>query len=227
MYFVFLELDFSAYELDDEEGTFKQHLTTLTISLSGSPSQKPSSSSNKQKSKRSSTAFTVSPPHHLAMERLKHKLSLSNTPPVRVGVASAGRSFLQDILTSYTHLLPDAQVGHYSEKLLDINNPYSSDLKWELSNSASPFVRKAGIAKRSGQKMAEGEGGRGEIFKANYSIFWVSERHGTTPPQSTSKVSCDTNNKKQPSCMQSLISSSLLLAQPRLVFPYIADEKDI
>ena len=199
MYFVFLELDFSTYELDDEEGTFQKHLTTLTVSLSGSPPQKPSSSSNKQKSKASSTAFTVSPPHHLATARLKHKLSLSNTPPVRVGVASVGQSFPQDILTSYTHLLPDAQVGHYSEKPIDINNPYSSDLKWELSCSASPFVRKVGSTKRSGQKMAEGVGGsgRGEIFKANYSIFWVSERHGTTPPQSISKVSYDTNSKKQ------------------------------
>lgn len=111
-------------------------------------------------------------------------------------MASVGRSIPQDILTSYTHLLPDAQVGHYSEKLLDINNPYSSDLKWELSCSASPFVRKVGSAKRSGQKMTEGVSGRGEIFKVNYSTFWVSERHGTIPPQSTSKVSCDAKSEK-------------------------------
>ena len=209
MYFVFLELDFSAYELEDEEGTFQKHLTTLNVSLSGSPPQQPSSSNNKRKSKVTSTAFTVSPPDHLATARLKHKLSLSNTPPVQVGVASAGRSFPQDILTSYTHLLPDAQVGHYSEKHLDIHNPCSSDLKWELSCSASPFVRKVGSAKRSGQKMAEGGGGGGggEIFKANYSVFWVSERQGTTPPRSTSKVCCDVNSQRQ------------LVAQPKLPFP--------
>ena len=107
-------------------------------------------------------------------------------------MATPQQSLTQDILTAYTHLLPDAVVGHYSEKHLDINNPYSSDLRWELSYSASPFVRKtAGEDRMRSSRRAAGEGrggGGGEILKANYSVFWVSERKGTTPPQSTSKV---------------------------------------
>ena len=95
-------------------------------------------------------------------------------------------------------MLPDAQIGHYSEKHLDIHNPYSTDLEWELSYNASPFVRKVkdsgdgvgGRGKRpnSQEKGGGGGGGGGEIFKANYSVFWVSERRGRTPPNSTSKV---------------------------------------
>ena len=95
-------------------------------------------------------------------------------------------------------MLPDAQIGHYSEKHLDIHNPYLSDLEWELSYNASPFVRKVrdtddgggGGSNSRGKRPSSQErgGGGGEIFKANYSVFWVSERRGVTPPQSTSKV---------------------------------------
>ena len=99
-------------------------------------------------------------------------------------------------------MLPDAQIGHFSEKHLDIHNPYSSDLEWELTYNASPFVRKVRDTDESGGSRGKrpssrekggggGGGGGGEIFKANYSVFWVSERRGITPPQSTSKVSLD------------------------------------
>ena len=189
--------DFSAYELEDEEGIFEEHLTAITISLMGSPS--PSSSSTKQPR---STAFSVSPPPHSATARLKHKLSVSNTPPVQRGVAeptTSQQGFTHNILKAYTHLLPDAKVGHYSESHLDIHNPYSSDLHWELSSTVSPFVRRVGDdntagARRSGRRAGRdatggGGGGRGgEIFKANYSVFWMSERRGITAPHSTTKV---------------------------------------
>lgn len=97
---------------------------------------------------------------------------------------------------AHTLVLPDTQIGHYSEKHLDIHNPYSSDLEWELSCNASPFMRKVGGSinegggrKRPGSReKGVGAGGGGGIFKANYSVFWVSERRGITQPHSTSKV---------------------------------------
>lgn len=95
-------------------------------------------------------------------------------------------------------MLPDAHIGHYSEKHLDIHNPYSSNLEWELSCNVSPFLRKIGGSvngvggKKRPSSWEKGVGGGGErggeIFKANYSVFWVSERRGMTQPQSTSKV---------------------------------------
>ena len=199
------DLDFSAFELEDEEGIFEKHLSTFAILLSGSSakSKKKNTKTSSTAKKSPSMAFSFSPPHLPATARLKHKLSLSNTPPVRVSEAGHSSSstaarqptLSQDILASFTHLLPEAVVGRYSEKHLDIHNPYSADLKWELGTSASPFVRKS--AKRStGQSAAGVENagssgdsrGAGEIFKANYSVFWVSERNGITPPKSTSKV---------------------------------------
>lgn len=199
---VCIEPDFSSFELEDEEGVFEEHLTTLIVSLSGSPPTTTATTKNKVGS---STAFTVSPPPHTATARLKHKLSLSNTPPVHVAVAnksppsssSLAQGLTQSILTAHTLVLPNARIGHYSEKHLDIHNPYSSDLEWELSYNASPFVRKVRDAddegggggsnsRRKRPSSREREGG--EIFKANYSVFWVSERRGVTPPQSTSKV---------------------------------------
>ena len=108
------------------------------------------------------------------------------------------QGFTLDVLKAYTHLLPDAKVGHYSESHLDIHNPYSSDLHWELSSTASPFVRRVADddtagSRKSGQRAGRGTGGGGggrggEIFKANYSVFWMSERRGITAPHSISKV---------------------------------------
>jgi hypothetical protein len=208
--FYYTEPDFCSFELENEEDMFEEHLTTLTVSLSGSP---PATTTSVKKKAGSSTAFTVSPPPHTATARLKHKLSLSNTPPVHVGAvvakpsSSLTQGLTQSILTAHTLVLPDTQIGQYSEKHLDIYNPYSSDLEWELSHNASPFVRKVrdtddggGVAGSSGRGKRpssrekgeggeRGRGGGGEIFKANYSVFWVSERRGVTPPQSTSKVS--------------------------------------
>ena len=189
-------LNFSGFELDDEEGVFEEHLKILLISLSGSPPSSFNATSSKGKA---ASAFTVSPPPHTATARLKHKLSLSNTPPIRVGAAkpsssaSLAQGLPRNILTAYTLVLPDAYVGHYSEKHLEIHNPYSSDLEWELSYNASPFVRKvrssrSSEGRRSHRQEKAAGGGEGEIFKANYSVFWVSERRGTVPPHSTSKV---------------------------------------
>ena len=56
--------------------------------------------------------------------------------------SSLTQGLTQSILTAHTLVLPDAQIGHYSEKHLDIHNPYSSDLEWEPSYNASSFVRK-------------------------------------------------------------------------------------
>ena len=214
--FTHADPDFSSYDLEDEEGIFEERLTTITVSLLASPS--PSSSSTKQPH---STVFTISPPPHSATARLKHKLSLSNTPPVQRGVVTppiqkgmvAGptaleQSFTRDILKAYTHLLPDAQVGHYSERALDIHNPYSTDLRWELTSSGSPFVRRIadnGIEGRRSQRAERSVSSKGgEIFKANYSVFWMSERRGTTPPRSTSKV-----NKMASYSLQRLVATKV------------------
>ena len=68
-----------------------------------------------------------------------------------------------------------------------------------MSCNVPPFLRKIGGSvngvggrkRPSSQEKGVGGGGRGrggEIFKASYSVFWVSKRRGISQPHSMSKV---------------------------------------
>ena len=193
--FHYVELEFNSLEVEDNEQFFEQHLSKISISLSGSlPTESPL---NMKSVKTSGVTFDLSPPQQKA-------LSPSHTPLVFGG----GRDLTNKqspslrILAAHTLTLPDTAVGHYSEKALEIYNPYSSPLHWHLSSVASPFLRNVSInsnyitsnsvyflVKYVSLMQISGCGGSsGEIFKANYSVFWVHERRGTVLPQQMSKV---------------------------------------
>lgn len=189
------DLELGVFQVEDEERFFEQHLSTTTVvCLSGSPSahrseEPPPSSSETRASSTASRKILASPPlpaaekQQQALRRLKLSPSHANPvspppppplpPPHRAARSPLGRSLC--ILPSHTLSLPDTVIGHYSEGALEIHNPYSQPLHWQLSSAASPFVRET--ARDSG-----------DILKANYSVFWVSERTGSILPNSTAKA---------------------------------------
>ena len=88
------ELDFSSFEVEDEEKFFEQQLRRIVVSLAGSPRTE-----------------SLHPPPH-SPPHLAHTLSPSHTPAT--GDLTHGSSSL--VLSSRTLTLPDAPVGHYSGK---------------------------------------------------------------------------------------------------------------
>lgn len=95
------ELDFSSFEVEDEEKFFEQQLRRVVISLSGSPQ-------TESPLPRPSHPPPQSPPHPT------HTLSPSYTPGTEDKGTDLTHSPPSHILSCHTLTLPDTPVGHYS-----------------------------------------------------------------------------------------------------------------
>ena len=94
-----LELDFSSFEVEDEEKFFEQQLRRVVVSLAGSPRTE------------SPLPPPLHPPPH-SPPHLPHTLSPSHTP----GTVDLTHSSSSLVLSSRTLTLPDTPVGHFSGK---------------------------------------------------------------------------------------------------------------
>ena len=97
--FGYSELDFSSFEVEDEEKFFEQQLRRVVVSLAGSPRTE------------SPLPPPLHPPPH-SPPHLPHTLSPSHTP----GTVDLTHSSSSLVLSSRTLTLPDTPVGHFSGK---------------------------------------------------------------------------------------------------------------
>ena len=100
------ELDFSSFEVEDEEQFFEQHIQQVTITLSGRPTTE--SPIPKQRREPLSTSFG-SPPKALHTLSPSHSTTQA-TPTSHTHPATPSTR----ITSSHTLILPDTVIGQYS-----------------------------------------------------------------------------------------------------------------